>query len=96
MAQEKRYHWPGATGLPTARRGQEKAPQGALVPDRARHCDQVAVVYNKGERPPEITVEGSAGKVQTVLADGIAVAVVASAWGPAISADDVLLVERCL
>jgi hypothetical protein len=89
---QNRYRWEGATGLSASAR--ERAPQGALVPDTAEDCDQVAVVYNRGETPPEITVEGSAGSVQTVRANGIAVAVIARAFGPAIRADDVLLVER--
>ncbi len=91
-----RYHWAGATGLTPAAQENENIPQGALVPDMARDCDQVAVVYKKGETPPEITVREISSSVQTVLADGVAVAVIASAFGPAISPDDVLLVERCL
>ena len=91
-----RYNWAGATGLAPALRENEDVPQGALVPDMARDCDQVAVVYNKGETPPEITVKEISSSVQTVLADGVAVAVIASAFGPTISPDDVLLVERCL
>lgn len=93
-----RYHWAGATGLAPGAGTSEKepAPQGALVPDMARDCDQVAVVYNKGESPPEITVKTVSNSVQTVLANGVAVAVIASAFGPTISPDDVLLVERCV
>ncbi|NNE53303.1 MAG: hypothetical protein HKN30_13005 [Sulfitobacter sp.] len=94
---QNRYHWEGATGLAAATLlSAEHTPQGALVPDTAQDCDQVAVVYNKGDTPPKITVEETDGPVQTVRANGIAVAIVARAFGPAISPDDVLLVERCV
>lgn len=69
-------------------------PQGALVPDENADCDHVAVVYNKGDTPPQITVTDLSGSVQQVNADGVAVAVVARSSGPQLCADDVLLVER--
>ena len=67
-----------------------------LVTQRNEKEDRVAVVYEKGEAPPEITIHAVSGSVHTVLANGIAVAVVARASGPAVSADDVLLVEQSL
>jgi hypothetical protein len=82
--------WDCATGM----YNRHSAPQGVLVPDNAFKHDQVAVVYNKGDTPPEITVKMISGDVQTVLANGVAVAVVARASGPTISPEDVLLVER--
>ncbi len=88
--------WDRATGMPSEHTRPSTAPQGALVPDNLRDCDQVAVVYNKGETPPEITIRDVSGSVQTVLADGVAVAVIASAAGRALSPDDVLLVERAI
>ncbi|KIN61333.1 hypothetical protein Z945_2325 [Sulfitobacter noctilucae] len=88
--------WDRATGMPSETVGQDSAPQGALVPDNLKDCDQVAVVYNKGDTPPEITIRDVSGSVQTVLADGVAVAVIASAAGRALSPDDVLLVERAV
>ena len=62
--------------------------------DIEQKCDQIAVVYDKGQTPPRITVKQVSGSVHTVLADGIAVAVVASASRPTLNPDDVLLVER--
>ncbi|MEH6673190.1 MULTISPECIES: hypothetical protein [unclassified Sulfitobacter] len=62
--------------------------------DTQQKCDQIAVVYDKGQMPPRITVKQVSGSVHTVLADGIAVAVVASASRPTLNPDDVLLVER--
>ncbi|MDF1728011.1 MAG: hypothetical protein P1U53_09700 [Sulfitobacter sp.] len=94
IAQPNRYHWAGATALAHHTYAREDAPQVALVPDTAHDCDQVAVVYNRGETPPEITVEETAGSVQTVLVNGVAVAVIARAFGPAVRPEDVLLVER--
>jgi hypothetical protein len=44
--------------------------------------------------PPRITVKQVSGSVHTVLADGIAVVVVASASRPTLNPDDVLLIER--
>jgi hypothetical protein len=82
--------WDCATGM----YDKHPAPQGVLVPDTDFKHDQVAVVYNKGDTPPKITVKTISGDVQTVLANGIAVAVVARAFGPTISPEDVLLVER--
>ena len=88
--------WERATGMPPLSLAQEPMPQGALVPDILQDCDQVAVVYFKGQTPPEITIEEVSNSVHKVLADGVAVAVVARAFGPAPAADDVLLVERCI
>lgn len=64
------------------------------MPDSLQNCDQVAVVYDKGQPPPRITVKQVSGSVHTVLADGVAVAIVASASRPTLNPDDVLLVER--
>jgi hypothetical protein len=74
----------------------EPCPQGLLVPDTINKRDQIAVVYDKGNPPPEITIQAISGTVHSVLADGIAVAVVARATGPAPQVDEVLLVERSL
>lgn len=72
----------------------DEGPHGALIPDTLHDRDQIAVVYDKGQTPPEITIAKVSGTVHTVLADGVAVAVVARATGPAPSVDDVLLIER--
>lgn len=69
-------------------------PEGVLIPDDGKLGDKVAVVYNLGDVPPEITIKESAGHVQTVLANGIAVAIIAKAEGPRLTVDDILLVER--
>lgn len=69
-------------------------PQGALISSAELGQDKIAVVYDHGEQPPEITVEQTAVEIQTILADGIAVAIIACARGPSVSADDVVLVER--
>ena len=79
--------------LPAA---QGSCPRGGFVRDTLHNCDQIAVVYDKGQAPPEITIARVSGHVHTVLADGVAVAVVARASGPAPSPDDVLLVERAI
>ncbi|WP_298912628.1 hypothetical protein [uncultured Roseobacter sp.] len=71
-------------------------PEGALIPgDRAQE-DKIAVVYDKGELPPTITITEVSGSVQTVHANGVAVAVVARAEGPRLTVDDILLVERMI
>ncbi|GAA6175096.1 hypothetical protein [Sulfitobacter pacificus] len=88
--------WERAAGLMPGSQAKQHAPQGAFVPDTMHDCDQVAVVYNKGETPPEITIKQVSGSVHTVLADGVAVAVIARAAGPAVSPEDVLLVERSI
>lgn len=88
------YEWAQAKGLlPRAARS-ENGPQGALVPDHQHERDHIAVVYNKGDTPPEITIREVSGFVHTVLADGVAIAVVASSRGIAPIVSDVLLVER--
>ncbi|WP_300031064.1 hypothetical protein [uncultured Roseobacter sp.] len=69
-------------------------PEGALIHDDDASSDRVAVVYDQGETPPEITVTNAGNCIQTVHANGVAVAVVARAEGPRLTADDVLLVER--
>ncbi len=86
--------WDEAAGLMQMPRKKQAQPQGAFVPDSRTNRDQVAVVYDKGNPPPEITIRAISGSVQSVLADGVAVAVVAHAAGPGLSAEDVLLVER--
>lgn len=86
--------WDRATSMRSTKAFGEQPLQCALVPDTVHDCDQVAVVYNKGDAPPEITIREISGFVHTVLADGVAVAVIARASGPVPRADDVLLVER--
>lgn len=90
----KGLRWDCAAGMIAASAPGTTGPQGALVPDTLHNCDQIAVVYDKGQRPPEITIVRVSGMVHTVLADGVAVAVVARANGPAPSAANILLVER--
>lgn len=85
--------WDKAAGMPPSHIASD-APLGALVPAPDQACDQVAVVYDKLQGPPEITVRKAANCVQTVLADGVAVAVIASASAPMLTPEDVLLVER--
>ncbi len=72
----------------------DSGPEGAIISDDEASADKIAVVYNKGEVPPEITISDVSGSVQTVLANGVAVAVVACADGPRLTVDDILLVER--
>ena len=69
-------------------------PEGALIPADVEDEDMIAVVYNSGDTPPEITIAETAERVQTVLANGVAVAIVACAEGPRLTVDDILLVER--
>ncbi|MCX7566184.1 hypothetical protein OS189_07505 [Sulfitobacter sp. F26169L] len=90
----KSYEWSKAKSLMPRRAEYDKGPTGALVPDGDGDTDHIAVVYDKGEAPPEITINHVSGTVHTVLANGIAVAVVARASGKAPSASDILLVER--
>ncbi len=88
--------WMEAYGLLPCARDPQDGPQCALVPDSVEDNDHIAVVYDKGDTPPEITIHEVSGSVHTVFANGVAVAVVASANGPAPRVDDVLLVERAL
>ena len=68
--------------------------QCALIHDRSAENDRVAVVYDRGDTPPHITVTEVSDGVQAVHADGVSVAVIACAMGPRIRPDDVVLVER--
>lgn len=70
------------------------SPQGALISGQAEGDERIAVVYDHGETPPEITIKQTEGNIQTVLADGVAIAIVACAAGPKLAVADVLLVER--
>jgi len=88
------YQWSEAKSLMPAQAKDETGITGALVPDSQGETDHIAVVYDKGEVPPEITIKQISGSVHSVLADGIAVAVIARASGTAPSPEDVLLVER--
>ncbi len=87
-------HWNHAPSLLPVYAPQQPGLQGALVPDSLHDCDQIAVVYDKGNTPPEITIRSVSQSVHTVLADGVAVAIVARATGPAPRVEEVLLVER--
>jgi len=71
-----------------------QAPEGAILPDADEETDQIAVVYSRGENPPVVTISRISEKLQMVLADGIAVAIVASHDGNRLTPQDVLLVER--
>lgn len=86
--------WERATGMTPSSDLAESVPQCAFVPDTVHDWDHVAVVYDKGQNPPKITIREVSDSVHTVLADGIAVAVIARTSGPVLSAADVLLVER--
>lgn len=88
------YDWSEAKSLMPLKAECESGPKGALVPDAKGETDHIAVVYDEGEMPPEITIKQVSGSVHTVLANGIAVAVIARATGKAPTASDVLLVER--
>lgn len=88
------YEWSQAKSLMPPQAHCERGPKGALVPDAYGETDHIAVVYDKGDTPPEITIKQISGSVHTVLANGIAVAVVARSNGTAPSVSDVLLVER--
>jgi hypothetical protein len=70
------------------------APDGAMLSGDPADKGKIAVVYNRGESPPEITIHDAGGPVQTVMANGVAVAIVARADGPPLTGSDVLLVER--
>ena len=69
-------------------------PEGALLQDAEDAADTIAVVYTKGQTPPEITISHVSDTLQMVLADGVAVAIVASHYGARLKPQDVLLVER--
>jgi len=88
------YEWSQAKSLMPVQAHCERGLKGALVPDAHGEADHIAVVYDKGENPPEITIKQVSGSVHTVLANGIAVAVVARTNGKAPRVSDVLLVER--
>jgi hypothetical protein len=86
--------WHAAKGLFPCAREAETGLHGALIPDGQQDNDFIAVVYDKGEKPPEITIQEVSGSVHTVWANGVAIAIVANASGPAPDVNDVLLVER--
>ena len=91
---QSHYAWAKAKSLMPRHAEYERGPKGALVRDIEGDADYIAVVYDKGETPPKITIAQVSGSVHTVLANGIAVAVVARSTGDAPSPSDVLLVER--
>lgn len=95
LQHQNHLNWDQAAGLPPYHTSSD-SPLGALVPDAVQECDQVAVIYDPAQGAPKITVQTAAACVQTVLADGIAVAVIASASAPALSPEDVLLVARAI
>lgn len=88
------YEWSKAKSLLPSKAHCERGLKGALIPDAKGEIDHIAVVYDQGETPPKITIKEISGSVHTVMANGIAVAVVANAHGKAPNVSDVLLVER--
>lgn len=88
------HEWDRITSMMPLSTPHTREPQGALIPDAKAQRDQIAVVYNKGDTPPRITVAEVSHAVQAVMANGVAVAMVARADGPTLKAEDVLLVER--
>ena len=86
--------WHAAKGLMPGTRMIDKGLHGALIPDGQDESDHIAVVYDKGDTPPQITIQEVSGSVHTVWADGVAIAIVARANAPAPDVNDVLLVER--
>ncbi|MEH6644266.1 hypothetical protein [Sulfitobacter sp.] len=88
------YEWAKAKSLLPSKAHCERGLKGALIPDARGETDHIAVVYDEGEAPPEITINKVSVSVHTVLANGVAVAVIASANGKAPNVSDVLLVER--
>jgi hypothetical protein len=93
---EAGLQWDNATSLRSVAALKQDCPQGSFVHDVHHNCDQIAVIYNKGQTPPQITVKKVSSSVQTVLADGVAVAVVACTSRPTLHPDDVLLIERSI
>lgn len=69
-------------------------PEGAVLADDTSDNSKIAVVYDHGDGPPEITIIDSGRQVLTVYANGAPVAVVAKATGPQLTPSDVVLVER--
>lgn len=69
-------------------------PEGAVLADDNSDSSKIAVVYDHGDTPPEITISDSGGHILTVYANGAPVAVVAKATGPQLTPSDVVLVER--
>jgi|TARA_B110000879_G_C10812574_1_gene370961 hypothetical protein len=92
--QDHRYEWSQSKSLMPIQAQCERGLQGALVPDSSGETDHIAVVYDKGGTPPEIMIKQVSGSVHQVLADGIAVAIVARVSGDAPTPADVFLVER--
>ena len=58
------YKWSQAKSLMPRTAQYEKGPQGALIPDTDESCDHIAVVYDEGENPPEITIKHVYGKIK--------------------------------
>lgn len=89
-------NWDGTAASTTFPAAQTPCPHGMVLNESPNGAENVAVVYDRGQIPPEITVKEVSSRVHQVLADGIAVAVIARATGPAPSAKDVMLVERVI
>ena len=97
IAQNPGLCWDKTTGLAQqSEANQEPLPKGILVPDSQTNSDKVAVVYQRGTPPPQITVQEISGTVTSVHANGIPVAIVARAKGPDLTPEDILLVERMI
>jgi hypothetical protein len=96
LDKEADLQWDNATSLKSVEALKQNCPQGSFVRDNHQNCDQIAVIYNKGQTPPHITVKKVSSSVQTVWADGVAVAVVACTSRPTLRPDDVLLIERSI
>lgn len=90
------YEWSKAKSLLPRRSQCERGLTGALIPNSGGENDHIAVVYDEGDLPPKITIKQISGSVHTVMANDVAVAVIASAHGHAPHVSDVLLIKRCI
>ncbi|MGB7244051.1 MAG: hypothetical protein WBC93_18445 [Sulfitobacter sp.] len=88
------HKWDGAAEMMPLSVTHGHGPEGAFLPDVARKADQIAVVYDSDETPPAISIWHVSQSVCAVMANGVAVAVVACANGPSLKAEDVVLVAR--
>ncbi|GFE51662.1 hypothetical protein So717_34150 [Roseobacter cerasinus] len=70
------------------------AAEAVIVPQPCAGALGLAVIYDRNSPPPRITITQVSQMIQTIHADGIAVAVMACAQSAGMNADDVPLIQR--
>lgn len=79
---------------PQARGPTYSAPEAVIIPQPCDGTPGLAVIYDRNSPPPRITIMQVSKMIQIIHADGVPVAMMASAQSSGMKAEDVPLIQR--